>query len=209
MLDSASLRDVERASVLGLLSGITTNPSLLRKEGAPPLEQLSDLLDTAEVPVFFQPTEANTQVARDQLAQARALDPDRVRAKLPFSDAYLPLIGEASDEGLPFAVTAVYSLGQAVAASELGAGWIIPYVDRARRLLEDGETLLSRLRALLDRIDSPTKILAASIKSPQQAEAAFLDGADLLTLPANVLAELPRHELTDSAVADFTSAPPF
>jgi transaldolase len=205
MLDSASLDDVEQATVAGLLAGITTNPALLRKEGGDPLEQLCAILATTPVPVFFQPTEADTTAAREQLAEARALDPDRVRAKLPLADVYLPLLREACDDGAPFAVTAVYSPVQALVASEFGAGWIIPYVDRARRLLDDGDTLVSRLRIMLDRIGSPTKILAASIKSPEQAERALLDGADVLTLPAAVLAQLHRHELTDSAVAEFTT----
>jgi transaldolase len=206
MLDSASLDDVEQASALGLLAGITTNPSLLRKEGGAPLEQLRALLAASEVPVFFQPTEADTHTAREQLAQALALDPGRVRAKIPLVDAYLPLLRDASRGGAPFAVTAVYSPAQAMVASEFGAGWIIPYVDRARRLLEDGGTLVCRLRGMLDRLGSPTRILAASIKTTGQAETALLDGADELTLPASLLTQLYRHELTDSAVAEFTGS---
>jgi transaldolase len=206
MLDSASLRDVEQISALGLVSGITTNPTLLRKEGKPPLEQLRNLLSVSEVPIFFQPTDPATQAARVQLERARDLDPGRVRAKLPLSDAYLPLVREASDDVSPFAVTAVYSLGQAITASQYGAGWIIPYVDRALRLLEEGHGLVARLRALLDRMQSPTRILAASVKSPEQAVSSLLDGADLLTLPASVLSALHRHPLTDAAVEEFTRA---
>lgn len=207
MLDSASLADVAQASGLGLLAGITTNPALLRKEGNAPLHQLQAILAASNGPVFFQPTEASTSAAREQLASARALDPDRVRAKLPLADTYLPMLREASEAGAPFAVTAVYSPAQALIASEYGAHWVIPYVDRARRLLEDGDTLVGRLRDMLDRIGSETKILAASIKSSEQAEAALLDGADLLTLPAGLLAQLHRHELTDSAVAEFVHTP--
>jgi transaldolase len=207
MLDSASVRDVEQISALGLVSGITTNPSLLRKEGKPPLDQLRELLAISEVPIFFQPTEATTQAARMELRRARELAPDRVRLKLPLTEPYLPLVREAaSEEGLPFAVTAVYSLGQAVTASQHGAGWIIPYVDRARRLLEDGDGLVGRLRALLDRIQSPTRILAASVKTPDQAVTSLLDGAHQLTLPANVLNALHGHPLTDSAVEEFMRA---
>jgi transaldolase len=206
MLDSASPRDVEQISGLGLISGITTNPFLLRKEGKPPLDQLRELLSISEVPIFFQPTEQTTQAARVELQRARELDPNRIRAKLPLTDSYLPLVREASDDVLPFAITAVYSLGQAVTASQFGAGWIIPYVNRAHRLLEDGESLVLRLRALLDQIQSPTRILAASVKSPDQAVTSLLGGAHQLTLPASVLFALFRHSLTDAAVEEFTRA---
>ncbi len=86
MLDTACLDDVEQASASGLLAGITTNPSLLRKEGEALVHQLRAIFAASQGPVFFQPTEADTNAAREQLAHARALHPDRVRAKLPLAE---------------------------------------------------------------------------------------------------------------------------
>lgn len=203
-LDSAMVADAIAAEAVGWVSGITTNPKLMAATGRHPHEQLARLLEAfPSGPVFFQP--ARVEDAEAEIRSAFGIGAGRVVAKLPAQGPMLTLAKRLLSEGHRVAITAVYSPAQAAVAAAVGAEWVIPYFDRAARL-RPGEPIVSSLRALLDALGSPTGILAASIKTPEQAVAALVSGARAISAPLPVLQAMAHDPLTESAVEEFTAA---
>jgi TalC/MipB family fructose-6-phosphate aldolase len=203
-LDSAMVPDALAAAAAGWVSGITTNPKLMAATGHRPHEQLVRLLEAfPSGPVFFQPARADS--AEAEVRSAFGIGAGRVIAKLPAQGPMLTLAKRLLSEGHRVAITAVYSPAQAAVAAAVGAEWVIPYFDRAARL-RPGEPIVSSLRAVLDALDSPTGILAASIKTPEQAVAALVSGARAISAPLPVLLAMAHDPLTESAVEEFTAA---
>jgi transaldolase len=206
-LDSADEADVRVAADLGLISGITTNPTLMAACGDSAVRQLERLLDCFPGPIFYQVHTLDLDGAFAEANRARSLDPDRVVLKLPAVREHFRLAARLSREGIRFAVTAVYTPAQALLAAQAGAEWIILYVDRARRL-QGGEDLTSRLSRALTAPDGrrlPARIMAASLKTPAQAVGALADGADAVTLPLTVIEAMITDPLTERAVAEFSA----
>lgn len=204
LLDSASLDDAAAAAKLGFVRGITTNPALMARETKDPLAHLSRLLETfPEGPICYQPTLSTYAGMEEQARAAAALAPKRVVAKLPATLEAMTLATALKNDGIPSALTAVYSPAQALLAHEAGCIWIIPYVDRAAR--HSAGAVVLEQAAILERLDSGTRILAASLKTASQVVAAVLDGAHDVTAPLDVLRALPAHPLTASAVREFAA----
>jgi transaldolase len=209
LLDSASVDDAAAAAELGFVRGITTNPALMAGETKEPLAHLERLLAAfPDCPVCYQPTRTSFDQMRDEARAAAALAPDRVVAKLPATLDGVRLAGVLRSEGIRCALTAVYSPAQALLAHEAGCIWVIPYVDRAARHSDGGLTVVDSLAAMLDSLESDTRILAASLKSSSQVSDSILHGAHDITAPLDVLRGLPAHPLTESAVREFAAAWP-
>jgi len=208
-LDSASSKEVEIACSLGVVSGVTTNPTLMARESSDALGQLEQLLSvSAGCLVFYQPVVTEPEQTEREARAAYGLDGDRVVVKLPARLAQFGIAARLVGDEIPCAITAVYSPGQAMVASEVGATWIIPYVDRALRLLGEGPELVRSLRATVDAGSSQIRILAASIKSPDQAIKALRDGAHGVTVSFEVIEALAQHDLSESAIEEFSGAFP-
>jgi len=204
LLDSASIEDAAAAARLGFVRGITTNPALMARETKQPLEQLERLLAAfPDGPVCYQPTRSTYGAMDEQARAAAALAPDRVVAKLPATLGAVTLAVELRRDGIRSALTAVYSPAQALLAHEAGCIWIIPYVDRAAR--HSAGAVVVEQAAILEQLDSQTRILAASLKTAPQVAEAVLDGAHDVTAPLDVLRALPAHPLTASAVSEFAA----
>ena len=207
LLDSASVDDAAAAAALGFVHGITTNPALMARETKEPLAHLERLLIAfPRGPVCYQPTRTSYAQMNDEARAAAALAPERVVAKLPATLDAIRLAAALTDDGIRCALTAVYSPAQALLAHETGCVWVIPYVDRAARHSAGGVVL--ELAAVLTRLQSSTRILAASLKSAPQVVEAILHGSHDITAPLEVLRGLPAHPLTESAVREFAAAWP-
>jgi transaldolase len=204
LLDSASVDDAAAAAELGFVRGITTNPALMARETKEPLAHLARLLAAfPDGPICYQPTRTSYADMNDEARAAAALAPDRVVAKLPATLEAIRLAAALSGDGIRCALTAVYSPAQALLAHETGCVWVIPYVDRAAR--HSAGTVVEELAAVLARLGSGTRILAASLKTAPQVVASILDGAHDITAPLDVLRGLPAHPLTESAVREFAA----
>lgn len=204
LLDSASLDDAAAAAGLGFVRGITTNPALMARETKEPLAHLARLLEAfPEGPICYQPTRSGYEEMDEQARTASALAPGRVVAKLPATLEAVTLATELLKDGIPSALTAVYSPAQALLAHEAGCTWIIPYVDRAAR--HSAGAVVMEQAAILEQLDSATRILAASLKTAPQVVESILDGAHDITAPLDVLRALPAHPLTESAVREFAA----
>jgi len=204
LLDSASVDDAAAAARLGFVRGITTNPALMARETREPLAHLERLLEAFPTgPVCYQPTLSTPEVMDDEARAAAALAPDRVVAKLPATLDAITLAAALRADGIRCALTAVYSPAQAMLAHEAGCDWVIPYVDRAAR--HSAGAVVIELAEMLEQLDSPTRILAASLKTAPQVVEAVLDGSHDVTAPLDVIRGLPAHPLTESAVREFAA----
>jgi len=206
LLDSAAVDDAAAAAALGFVHGITTNPALMARETKEPLAHLERLLTAfPSGPVCYQPTRTSYADMNDEARAAAALAPERVVAKLPATLDAITLAAALTDDGIRCALTAVYSPAQALLAHEVGCVWVIPYVDRAARHSDGGLSVVDSLAAILARLQSSTRILAASLKSAPQVVDAILHGSHDITAPLEVLRGLPAHPLTESAVREFAA----
>lgn len=204
LLDSASLDDAAAAVKLGFVRGITTNPALMARETKEPLAHLARLLEAfPRGPICYQPTRSTLPDMEEQARTAAALAPSRVVAKLPATLEAVTLATALRSDGIDCALTAVYSPAQALLAHEAGCVWVIPYVDRAAR--HSASAVVMEQAALLEQLDSPTRILAASLKTAPQVVQALLDGAHDVTAPLDVLRSLAAHPLTESAVRELAA----
>lgn len=202
-LDSADPDDARAAMALGYVGGITTNPTLMARTGRPSTDLVTELCSISHGPVFYQLT-AETPAARHvEALEVRKLAPDKVVLKIPTTPDNLALVAVLSDHH-PCAMTAIFSAGQAYLAAEAGARYLIPYVNRSTRLLGDGPALVHEMASVIK--NTGVEIIAASVKSPEEAVAAIIAGADHLTLPLDVIFALGQHDLSDAAIADFAQS---
>ena len=207
LLDSASVDDAAAAAELGFVHGITTNPALMARETKEPLGHLERLLAAfPSGPICYQPTRASCADMSDEARAASSLAPDRVVIKLPATLDAIKLASALTGDGIRCALTAVYSPAQALLAHEVGCVWVIPYVDRAARHSDGGMAVVDSLAAILARLQSSTRILAASLKSAPQVVDSILHGAHDITAPLDVLRSLPAHPLTEAAAREFAAS---
>ncbi len=228
-LDSALPDDARQAFALGFVRGITTNPVLLRKTARSPAEVLSELCQICSGTVFYQLTAASVALRLEegervlqqheewcqhmrgashdiQAEKSGASVPCRLGLKIPASPENMALVAEFAARDLPVAVTALFNLSQAYAACEAGATFLLPYVNRYTRLRGDGILFVRQLAEVCKATDRGTKVLAASIKSPDEAVQALLAGACHVSMPLSVLLSLARDPLSEQARAEFDAA---
>ncbi|MFO0604219.1 MAG: transaldolase family protein [Polyangiales bacterium] len=204
LVDSAKPDEVREAAALGFVTSVTTNPTLVAAAGRPAAELVRELAAIVSGTVFYQLT-ADTVEGR--IAEADAMlrvAPGRVGLKIAATPDNLPLV--ARYRSVPVAVTAIFGASQALVAAAAGARYVIPYVNRTTRLVGDGLAWVRQLRAVCDATGGKTEVLAASVKSPEEAVATLLAGAHHLTLPLAVLRALGGHPLSDATVAEFARA---
>ena len=201
-LDSAIISEAETAVKMGWVKGITTNPTLLNKSPFPPEETLTTLARICPGELYYQ---LYSQSFEDMVAEAHIAQEiigDKLVLKIPATELGFRVTAHLSSQ-IACSVTAIYSPAQAEVAKEAGAKYAIAYVNRATRLLGDGLELVRSMANIVK--GSNTKILAASIKSPEEAAATLLAGADNLTVPMNILQQMTTHELSSQTVSEFNA----
>jgi transaldolase len=190
LLDSADLNDVSAAAALGFVTGVTTNPTLLRQVTDDPLEHAAELLAATDFPeVYYQPTGAHGELF-DEALQAWKLAPERIVLKVPATPDGAVLARRLVREGVTVSLTAAQSPNAMIIAEAVGAASVIPYVDRAWRDPRIGNDLVRQLAGLRRK---NTRVVAASVKNAGQFTQAFADGADAVTAPLSVLTQVLVH----------------
>ncbi len=205
-LDSASWEDAECAFATHLVSGITTNPALVAATGRPDAEVIADLCDASTGLVFYQVSGSDLAARAEDGESMQLIRLGRVGLKIPCTLENLTLAARLVKEGATVGITAIFSAAQARLAAEIGAHYILPYVNRSTRLLGDGPALVRDMRAVIDGLGARTEIIAASIKSPSEAVDTLLAGAHHLTLPWPLIQSMAHHDLSERAIADFDAA---
>jgi transaldolase len=212
-LDSANVDDARQAAGLGFVVGITTNPTIVARllgSGSRTLQATADLI-AALCDVF--PGVVMHQLIGETLEEREAearrflrLRRGQVGLKIPCTPENFGLAHRLACEGHRVAMTAIFSPAQVCLACEAGAAYIFPYVNRSTRLLGDGVGLVRQMRAMVNALGSPLQILAASVKSPQEAVDTLLAGAHGLTIPLELIRDLGQHPLSERTIEEFGKA---
>ncbi len=205
-LDSAFPQEARRAFAAGLVSGITTNPSLVAQTKHPAQEVITQLCDLSSGIVFHQLAEETTAARKKEAEQMAGIRPGRVALKIPCTYENLALAAYLVRAGHTVGITAIFNTAQVYLACQAGAQYILPYVNRSTRLLGDGVSLVRDMRAVIDAEGSSTQIIAASLKTPEEAISTLIAGAHHLTLPLKLIESMGNHSLSDKAIEEFRSA---
>ena len=201
-LDTAEIGEIRRFAASGMVDGITTNPSLIRKSGRDFNTVLREITDTVPGPVSAEvvATEADTMVEEGE--RLAAIAPNIV-VKIPLTWPGLEACRRLTQMGHPVNVTLCFSATQALLAAKAGAAYVSPFAGRLDDIGLNGMALIAEIRNIFDNFQFSTQILAASIRSPRHVAEAAAIGADAATLPPGTLQQLVLHPLTDKGLAAF------
>ena len=203
--DTAEVKDIQELNDLGLLDGVTTNPSLIAKAGGNFLETVREICSLVEGPVSAEvaSTDAETMLAEGRKLAAIA---ENVAVKVPLTWAGLKTCKALSQDGIMVNVTLCFSANQALLAAKAGAAFVSPFVGRLDDIGEDGMELIRDIRAIYDNYpELGTEVLAASLRHPRHVTEAALAGADVATVPPSVLKQIVNHPLTEKGLAQFVA----
>ncbi|WP_027721298.1 fructose-6-phosphate aldolase [Maridesulfovibrio zosterae] len=201
-LDTANVDEIKAAQAQGVMDGVTTNPTLLSREGGDWKAQASEICKIVEGPVSLEVVGAT---ADEMIREAEALSAfgENVVIKVPMTSEGLVATKVLYKKGLKTNVTLVFSPLQALLAAKAGATYVSPFVGRLDGISHDGMELIKQIRTIFDNYDFPTKILVASIRNPLHVLDSALIGADVATIPYKVICELAKHPLTDKGLEQF------
>ena len=202
-LDTANLEHIRQAARLGVISGVTTNPSLLSKEGhadykTAVLEICSIIQGPVSVEVLGQEVESMVREAREMSAWS-----PHVVIKIPITDQGLEALAILSKEGIKTNLTLCFSQNQALLAALAGASYISPFVGRIDDLGQDGMDLVADIVNLLESYNFPAQVIAASVRHPLHCVEAAKVGAHIATIPYSVLKQMIHHPLTTQGIDQF------
>ncbi len=202
-LDTASIDEIRAAAKFGVISGITTNPSLLAKEGGVSYKQR--ILEIAEVIDGPISAECVTRTADELVAEARELASwhPNVVVKIPIDEAGLEAISRCSREGIRINTTLIFNANQALLAALAGASFLSPFAGRLDDISYDGMELIHQLVQLVETHNLPARVLAASIRHPLHVTQAAQAGAHIATVPAAIISQMLKHPLTDIGIQRF------
>src|SRR5262245_25445483 len=201
-LDTANLDEIRDAASTGVLDGITTNPTLISKEGNPFEDQLSKICSLVDGPVS---AETVSRDADGMIEEGRHLSKlhRNIVVKCPMTKEGLKATKILNEEGIRVNVTLVFSAPQAIMAAKAGAYFVSPFVGRLDDVGQDGMSLIRDIVGIFSNYDFKTEVLVASVRNPIHVVQAGLIGADICTLPAKVFDQLLKHPLTDKGVEQF------
>lgn len=201
-LDTANIEEIKRVNELGLVDGVTTNPTLISKEGRPFEEVIKEICQTVSGPVS---AEVVALEAEQMIEEAHELHSwaENVVVKIPMTEEGLKAVNVLSKEGIQTNVTLVFSVAQGLMAAKAGATYISPFIGRLDDISVDGIQLVADLRNLLDRFGYSTEIIAASIRNIGHLEDAAAVGAHIATVPGSLFPKLWSHPLTDKGIEGF------
>lgn len=203
-IDTANLDEIRQAHDLGVLDGVTTNPSLIAKEGVEYGKRLGEICEFVQGPVSAEviAIESGAMIAE---GRERAKIAGNIVVKLPCTVDGLRACKALSDEGIRTNMTLCFQPLQALMVAKAGAFLVSPFIGRLDDIGEDGMDLIVRIRQIYDNYGLQTKLLAASIRHPQHMLACAVAGADVATVPMNVIKQFMQHPLTDIGIDRFVA----
>jgi len=201
-LDTANFNEIKAAVELGVISGVTTNPSLVAKEGRDFQQLVKDIVSIVPGPVSAEVISTN---APEMIKEAQALVKlgSNVIIKIPMIAEGLKAVKVLSDQGIKTNVTLVFSVNQALLAARAGATYVSPFIGRLDDIGFDGMLLIKDIIQVFENYDLPTQVIAASIRHPIHTVEAAKAGAHIATIPYKVLQQMIEHPLTKSGVERF------
>ncbi len=204
-LDTANLAEIKEAAALGVIDGVTTNPSLVAKEGDVEFhEHIGKICEIVNGPVS---AEVISLEKDGMIEEARELAgiADNVAVKIPMTEEGLKAARVLENEGIMTNVTLVFSANQALLAAKAGATFISPFIGRLDDRAHDGMEIIAEINEILDQYSFESRVIAASIRSPRHVKQAALLGTDIATIPFSVIRKMSEHPLTDIGIERFLS----
>lgn len=201
-LDTANLQSIRMYNDMGLLDGITTNPSLLAKEGGDPLKAMEEITKIIKGDVSLEVVATDYTGMMDEGHRLKKYG-QNVVIKVPMTADGLKACKSFSSEGIPVNVTLVFSPNQAILAAKAGAKYVSPFIGRLDDIGQDGMSLIAEIKQIFTNYNFKTQILVASIRHPMHVVEAAKIGADVVTLPPDVLGKMLKHPLTDIGLKNF------
>jgi transaldolase len=209
-IDTADVDEIRDAASIGVLDGVTTNPSLVAKSGRPFKEVLVEICELVDGPVSAEVVATNTAGMLEQGRKLAEIHPN-ITIKLPLTPDGLRATKIFSADGVKTNVTLCFSASQAILAARAGATFVSPFIGRLDDISQVGMELIEKIVQIYQNYDFDTEVLVASVRSPNHIVDAALIGADVVTVPHKVLMQIVKHPLTDIGLekflADFETVP--
>lgn len=203
-IDTANVEDIKKANDMGIIDGVTTNPSLIAKEGRNFNEVIKEITSIVDGPVNGE-VKATTEKAEDMIEEAReiaAIHPNMV-VKIPMTPEGLKAVKVLKKEGIKTNVTLIFSPNQALLAARAGAAYVSPFLGRLDDISQTGVDLIRTIADIFQINGITSQIICASVRNPIHIVDCALAGADIATVPYNVLLQMTKHPLTDQGIEKF------
>ncbi|PFT27031.1 fructose-6-phosphate aldolase [Bacillus cereus] len=210
-IDTANLEDIKKAYKLGVLAGVTTNPSLVAKEGIKFEDRIAEICQAVpKVESVSAEVTPDAVTAEEMIAQAEELikingGDEKVTIKLPMTLAGLEACRYLTEKGVKTNVTLIFTVNQALLAARAGATYVSPFLGRLDDISEDGVLLVAKIAELFDVHQLDTQIIAASVRHPDHVTRVAMAGAHIATIPYKVIEQLAMHPLTDQGIEKFAA----
>jgi len=203
-IDTANIGEIRKASKMGLVDGVTTNPSLVSRENRPFLEVIKEICEAVDGPVSV---EAVSMTAEELIPEARRLSKihPNVVVKIPMTLEGMVAVRQLQQEGIKTNVTLVFSPNQALLAMKAGASFISPFVGRLDDVAHEGMEIVADCLEIIENYGFTSEIIVASIRHPLHVLTAARMGAHIATIPYKVMVQLSKHPLTDVGIERFLS----
>lgn len=203
-IDTANVEDIKKANDMGVICGVTTNPSLIAKEGKVFEEVIAEIASIVDGPISGE-VKATTTDAEGMIAEGREIakiHPNMV-VKIPMTVEGLKAVKVLTAEGIKTNVTLIFNANQALLAARAGATYVSPFLGRLDDISQPGIDLIETITAIFDNYGIDTEIIAASIRNPIHVTDCALAGADIATVPYSVIEQMTKHPLTDQGIEKF------
>jgi transaldolase len=201
-LDTANLDEIKKVAAMGLLDGVTTNPSLIAKEKGAFKDIILNICEVVPGPVNAEVVSLDTEGMLREGRELAKLHPNII-VKIPMTKDGMVAVRKLANEKIRTNVTLIFSPSQALIAAKAGASYVSPFIGRLDDVSHVGMELVEQIVAIYDNYDFDTEVLAASLRHPVHVVEAALAGADIATLPAKVFDQLFNHPLTDIGIKNF------
>ena len=204
-IDTANVNEIREANEMGIIAGVTTNPSLIAKEGRDYIETLKEITSIVDGPISGE-VKASTTTAEGMIEEGRAiaaLHPNMV-VKIPMTAEGLKAVKVLTSEGIKTNVTLIFSATQALLVARAGATYVSPFLGRLDDISCDGIQLISDIMDIFFQYDDiDTQVICASVRHPMHVVECAKTGADIATVPYKVLMQMMKHPLTDKGIENF------
>lgn len=201
-IDTANIDEIKEANSWGILDGVTTNPSLIAKEGRNFEEVVKEITEIVDGPISAEVVSLDSE---GMLKEARELAKihRNIVIKIPMTKEGLKAVSQLAKEGIKTNVTLIFSANQALMAAKAGASYVSPFIGRLDDISSEGMRLIEDVSDIFDTFCIETEIIAASIRHPMHVIDCALRGADIATIPFKIFNQMFKHPLTDSGIEQF------
>ncbi|MDO4539812.1 MAG: fructose-6-phosphate aldolase [Syntrophomonadaceae bacterium] len=201
-IDSANIEEIREAAALGVIAGVTTNPSLIAKEKRDYRETLGIISGMVDGPISAEVLSTDFKAMLDEAQSLQAIHPN-INIKVPISAEGLRTITELARRGIKTNCTLVFSAGQALLAARAGATFVSPFVGRLDDISNDGLAVLNDIVTIYNNYAIDTQVISASIRHPMHVVESARIGADIATVPYKIIMQLIQHPLTERGIEKF------